>query len=114
MPSIKQAVCPKGSISLDDICSLITISYTSDEDKQQVATETERQIFCTRTSVHRAEANSGAKNGLKPAMTLLVDSDEYDGESKVKYGETIYSIHRNFRRDDGFTELHCEVRKNGN
>ena len=111
MPSLKSSI-NKG-VSLDDVCYLITSESTEDDLGQIIEGETtERLIFCTEKSISRAEFNAAGQQGTKPAIELIVDSDEYDRESKVKFEDTVYSIYRSFRRDDGNTELYCEVKSN--
>jgi hypothetical protein len=43
---------------------------------------------------------------------LVVDSDSYDQEKKVEYKNKKYTIYKTFQRNDGFTELNCEVNVN--
>lgn len=109
MPSLKSSI-HKG-ISLDDVCYLITSEVTEDELGQEIeGEETKRLVFCTEKSITRAEYGAAGQQGVKPAIELIVDSDEYDKESKLEFENTTYSIYRSYRRDDGNTELYCEVR----
>ncbi|KAB2334261.1 phage head closure protein [Bacillus mesophilum] len=110
MPSIKSSLGNNEHISLDDVCFLITKTSNEDELGQRVPeTEKERQIFCSKTSVSRAEFLAAGQLDHKPQLTIIVDSDEYDGEIHLRYGTKKYSIYRVFVRSDGFTELYCEV-----
>lgn len=121
MPSLKSSLGNSNTISLEDVCLLISTTKTQDELGQDILTELPRQIFCSKLSVNRAEFLAAGQLDLKPQMTILVDSDEYDGEKSLRYEEdgvlTInsakYNIYRDFRRGDGFTELYCEVRAGG-
>lgn len=110
MPSLKSTMGNSKHISLDDVCFLISVTYEEDELAQQIEVETERQIFCTTTSVTRQEFATAGQLGLKSAKTIIVDADEYDGESLLKYNAQKYSVYRDYRREDGFTELHVEVK----
>ncbi len=121
MPSLKSSLGNSNNISLDDVCSLISLSVTEDDLGQDIETEIPRQIFCSKLSINRAEFLAAGQLGLKPQMTILVDSDEYDGEKSLRYEENgeltedspKYEIYRDYRRSDGFTELYCEVRTGG-
>lgn len=112
MPSLKSSI-NKG-VSLDDVCYLLTVESTKDELGQEIEGDiSERLIFCTEKSISRAEFNAAGQQGNKPELQLIVDSDEYDGESKVKFEGSVYFVYRSYRRDDGNTELYCEGRSNG-
>lgn len=114
MPSLKPSIGDPSHISLDDACELITVVTETDELGQPVKTrEDSRQVFCARLSVSRAEYFEAGQNGLKPALMLVVDSDEYDGQEKIKYDKNFYHVYRDFMRGDGFTELYAEVRSGG-
>ena len=111
MPSLKSSIGNNQHISLDDVCFLIFVTSIKDELGQDDVTEENlRQIFCSRTSVNRAEFLAAGQLNLKPQIMLVVDSDEYDQERNLKYGDKKYSIYRTFMRADGFTELYCEVK----
>lgn len=110
MPSIKSSLGNNGRISLDDVCFLISITSKDDELGQSIDSEIERQIFCSKTSINRAEFLAAGQLNHKPQMTIIVDADEYDGEKLLRYGGNKFVIYRSFMRTDGFTELYCEVR----
>lgn len=110
MPSLKSSVKNNQHMSLDDVCSLISVSSVRDELGQNIETESERQIFCARTSVSRAEFLAAGQLNHKPQITIVVDSEEYDGEMSLKYGNIKYRVYRDYMRPDGYTDLHCEVR----
>jgi SPP1 family predicted phage head-tail adaptor len=109
MPSLKSSIGNNQHISLDDVCFLISISTVKDELGQDIETETQRQIFCSKLSITRSEFSAAGQLGYKPQILLVVDSDEYDQESRVKYGGKTYTIYKTFPRMDGYTELYSEV-----
>lgn len=115
MPSLKSSIGNSKHISLDDVCFLISSTDTGEKDKfnQPIKVESERQIFCSKLSVNRAEFLAAGQLDHKPQMTIVVDSDEYDQEEKLLYQDKKYSIYRIFPRVDGFTELYCEARSGG-
>lgn len=110
MPSLKSCIGNNEHISLDDVCFLITTTIEYDELMQEIETEIERQIFCTLSNVSRQEFSVSMQAGLKASKVIIVDHDEYDGESKVRYDGQSYSVYRTFVRTDGYIELYCEVR----
>lgn len=113
MPSFKSAIGNPSNISLDDVCTLFSITTTKDELGQYEPTEKPYLVFCSKLSITRAEFNTAGILGFKPDMMLVVDSDSYDQEKLLEYGKKKYSIYKTFQRTDGFTELYCEV-KTGN
>lgn len=110
MPSLKSSIGNNKYISLDDVCFLISVTTTEDELGQPIETETERQIFCSKLSINRAEFLAAGQLDFKPQIMLIVDSDEYDLEEKLKYEEKRFAVYRTFPRADGYTELYCEVK----
>lgn len=113
MPSLKSNIGNNEHISLDDVCFLISVKSVDDELGQPIYTDIERQVFCSRKSVSRAEFLAAGQLDLKPQIIIIVDSDEFDGEKSLKYENKKYSIYRTFMRSDGFTELYGEVRAGG-
>lgn len=110
MPSLKSSMGKREHISLDDVCFLISVTTIEDELGQPIESEAERQIFCSKLSVNRAEFYAAGQLDLKPQLLLVVDSDEYDDEKNLTYKDKKYSIYRTFMRSDGYTELYCEVK----
>jgi SPP1 family predicted phage head-tail adaptor len=114
MPSLKSPVGNKKSVSLDDVCYLLTVTTVGkDELDQSIEAIQERPVFCTKTSISRAEFVGAGQLGYKPKIQILINSDEYDEETKLKYEDKLYSVYKTFMRDDGYTELYCEVKLGG-
>lgn len=113
MPSIKSTIGNPKHISLDDVCSLVSVTYVEDELGQEEAVETQRQIFCSKLSILRQEFAAAGQQGLKPQMMIVVDSDEYDKEEAIVYEDKKYLIYKDFMRSDGYTELYCGVKSGG-
>lgn len=113
MPSLKPSIGNNEHISLDDVCFLISKTYIEDDIGQEIEVPVERQVFCSEIGVSRQEFSVAGQLGLKSKKTIVVDSDEYDQEATLMFEETRYSVYRDFRRPDGYTELYCEVRAGG-
>jgi SPP1 family predicted phage head-tail adaptor len=110
MPSMKPSIGQRDNISLDDVCTLLSKMKTGeDELGQPIYKETPFLTFCSKLSIVRAEFSSAGQLGHKPDMMLVVDSDSYDGEQHLQYYEKKYGVYKAFMRNDGFTELYCEV-----
>lgn len=112
MPSLKSNIGNNKFISLDDVCNLLSLTSTQDELGQPIIEEKPFLVFCSKLSITRQEFNVAGQQGHKPEMMLVVDSDSYDQEKKVRYQEKKYTIYKTFPRADGFTELYCEVNAN--
>lgn len=109
MPSLKQSIGARNQISLDDVCDLLQITSTKDELNQAIISENPFMVFCSKLSITRAEFSIAGQLGHKPDMVLVVDSDAYDNEKYLEYKKKKYSIYKSYMRNDGFTELYCEM-----
>jgi hypothetical protein len=110
MPSFKSAIGNPSNISLDDVCTLLSITTTKDDLGQSEPLEKPYLVFCSKLSITRAEFNTAGILGFKPDIMFVVDSDSYDQEKLLDYQNKRYSIYKTFQRTDGFTELYCEVK----
>lgn len=113
MPSIKSSIGNKEYISLDDVCFLLVSTSIEDELGQTIETLTPVLAYCSKLSITRAEHTNAGQLGYKPQLLLVVDSDEYDEESRVEYNRIAYSVYKSFLRHDGYTELYCGVKIGG-
>jgi hypothetical protein len=111
MVSLKSSIGNKSFPSLDDVCTLLSLTVTKDSLGQFIKTEKPYLIFCSKLSITRAEFSSAGSVGHKPEILLVVDSDSYDDEKALEYHNKKYSIYKSFQRVDGFTELFCEVKQ---
>lgn len=110
MPFLKSSIGNHTSISLDDVCNLLSITTTQDEIGQFIETEKAFMVYCSKFSITRAEFSTAGQLGFKPDLMLVVDSDSYGEEKLLEYQNKRYSIYKTFQRVDGFTELYCEVK----
>ena len=84
--------------SLDNICAVF------------VKGGTETELFCAELPATSNEFYKAAQLGIKPNAVLVVDSESYDGQDRVRYNDTVYSIFRYYPRSDGFTELYLTIK----
>jgi SPP1 family predicted phage head-tail adaptor len=110
MPSMKPSIGQRDNISLDDVCNLLSLEKTGEDNLgQPIMKEKPFMVFCSKLSIVRAEFSTAGQLGHKPDMMLVVDSDSYDKEQHLDYYGKKYSVYKSFQRADGFTELYCEV-----
>lgn len=109
MPSLKSNIGRTDFVSLDDVCTLLSIEVIQDEIGQFIKTEKPYLVFCSKMSITRAEFSAAGQVGHKPELMLVVDSDSYDREKYFEYQNVKYSIYKSFQRVDGFTEIYGEV-----
>jgi SPP1 family predicted phage head-tail adaptor len=73
----------------------------------------EREIFAEKKSIKQSEFYQAAATGLKPELTFVVWTREYNQESTLEYNSKKYNIIRTYDRDDEHTELICSGLVNG-
>lgn len=110
MPSLKSSIGKRDHVSLDDVCTLLSVDVIQDKIGQFEKIEKPYLVFCSKMSITRAEFSAAGQVGHKPEIMLVVDSDSYDGERYLEYQNRKYSIYKAFPRVDSFTELYCEVK----
>jgi hypothetical protein len=108
---LKSSIGNKDFPSLDDVCSLISITVTKDELGQFIKAEKSYLVFCSKLSITRAEFSSAGTVGHKPEILLVVDTDSYNDEKYLDYHNKKYNVYKSFQRVDGFTELFCEMKQ---
>lgn len=81
---------------------LIAESYTKDALLQEVATETERLVFCDRQSASRREWEASGQKGLKPEFEVTLFAPDYQGEKIAAlflYGSwERFSVYRTYEK----------------
>lgn len=91
---------------MDDVISLVTITYAPDLVGNQIATKTTREVFCRVQSVGRNEFYSAAQLELHPEYIFVLSNyADYLGEKEIQYKdwtgqEKTYDVIRTFRPKD--------------
>lgn len=93
-----------------DVLTLISQTYTQDENGVQRASESVRDVFCNVSSVTRAEWTDGGRLGLNPELRFIVFAYDYAGEELCEYNGVRYTIYRTYRAQDDSIELYVERR----
>lgn len=88
--------------------TLIGVTITQDEIGNEIVTETETVIYCGLKSVGRNEFYNAAVADLKPELIFVIHPYEYNGEKKVEFEKTRYSVIRTYRKDTEEMELVVE------
>jgi len=91
----------------DKVIKLIGVTYDQNDPGDPIEVKTEREVFAEKKSVRQSEFYQAAATGLKPELTFIIWTREYNDESKLSYNSKEYSIIRTFERDDERIELAC-------
>lgn len=90
-----------------DVLILIAQAITVDEYGNEVATETERQVYCEVYSISQTEFYAAANTELNPEYRFDIFFGDYQGEDVCLFGGERYAIYRTFRNGDTL-ELYTE------
>jgi len=91
--------------------SLISKSYTMDSIGVNVATETKKSVYATKSAVSQSEFYQAGLQGLQPFACYTVRVMEYGGEDEVEDGTKRLTVYRTYNRTDGRVELYTTERK---
>lgn len=91
-----------------DTVELISITTTENEMGDPVQTETPRTVFANKKSIRQSEFYQAMATDLKPEIMFEVRSDEYQGETKLRYDGKGYTIIRTYTKNDEIMELVCQ------
>ena len=92
---------------MTDVITLITQTITTDKYGNEVATETERTVYCEVGSISQTEFYAAANTELNPEYRFTIFFGDYEGESLVKFNGARYSVYRTYRTGDDL-ELYTE------
>ena len=92
---------------MTDVITLITQTITTDKYGNEVATETERTVYCEVDSISQTEFYAAANTELNPEYRFTIFFGDYEGESLVKFNGARYSVYRTYRTGDDL-ELYAE------
>jgi SPP1 family predicted phage head-tail adaptor len=87
---------------------LIEESFIEDDIGNQIPNQTRRAVLCQVKSIGSNEFYNAATSGLKPVIEFIIHAYEYNGESKVEFEGTLYSIIRTYKRSFEEIELTCQ------
>lgn len=94
---------------MDDVITLIALTYTKDSIGQEIATESRTDVWARISSVSRSEFYSGGQAGLRPDITAETAKINYNGEKLAEWNGKRYSVYRTyFRENSDSIELYLE------
>lgn len=92
---------------MTDVITLITQTITTDIYGNEVATETERTVYCEVDSISQTEFYAAANTELNPEYKFTIFFGDYEGEDLVLFNNKRYSVYRTYRTGDDL-ELYTE------
>ena len=92
---------------MTDVITLVTQTITTDKYGNEVATETEKTVFCEVDSISQAEFYAAANTELNPEYKFTIFFGDYEGEEVVVFNGARYSVYRTYRTGDNL-ELYAE------
>lgn len=70
-------------------------------------------VFAEKKSIKQSEFYQAAAVGLKPEITFIIRTIEYEQETLLEYNLKPFTIIRTYEKEDEFTELICQGIVNG-
>jgi SPP1 family predicted phage head-tail adaptor len=70
-------------------------------------------IFADKKSIRQSEFYQAAAVGLRPELTFVIRTIEYDQEPMLEHNSKTYNIIRTYEKDDELIELVCSGVVNG-
>lgn len=99
--------------SLDDVCVLLADESGQDEIGNPLPGGAEREVFCAETPASSGEFYKAGQQGLRLEAVLVLDSSEYQGETRVRFDGRTLDVVRVYPRPDGLTELYLARKVSG-
>lgn len=95
-------------MSYDHELTLIREELVQDDIGNQTPVYYETVILCNLRSIGRNEFYNAAAAGLRPELTFVVHSFEYEGQRLVEYEGSRYSVIRTYGEGTEEMELTCQ------
>ena len=92
----------------NDLIVLRKVTRTKDADGYDVKkTVSERNVFTERKSVTHTEFYEAMQIGIHADVIFILNAEEYDGETEIRFAGTTYAVVRTYQTDIGNIELTC-------
>lgn len=102
-------ISSKKQTALNYECSLIKHTFEQNESEYDVAEVAEKtDVFCGIFSVTQSEHYEAAKEGLRMALGVIINSVEDNDADSVIYENKEYAVERRYMRGDGYTEIYLK------
>ena len=92
---------------MTDVITLVTQTITTDKYGNEVATETEKTVFCEVDSISQTEFYAAANTELNPEYKFTMFVGDYEEEEVVVFNGARYSVYRTYRSGENL-ELYAE------
>lgn len=94
-----------------DVMNLISVTYTQDAIKQQVKTETPRQVYCHIGSVTLNEFFAAGSEGIRPECQVKMFKYDYQNEKIAEINNKRYYVYRVYEGKNDIIELYLGERE---
>lgn len=91
-----------------DVLTLCVPTFTEDAIGQQIATYTDRDVYCNISSVSGNEWFEAGRNGIKAELKVTMFRYDYEDETECKINGVRYGIYRTYIGRDDTIELYLE------
>lgn len=92
-----------------NVCNLITVAATKDDEGYETLTETSTQVFCNWTEgVSQNEFYLAHKEGFEASASVEIVSFDYNKQKLVDFHGTRYHVIRAFQRRPDYVVLILE------
>lgn len=93
---------------MTDICTLIARKEVGKVNAYPVVDDVETEVFCSFVDgAVRSEYYEAMKAGMQLSATFEVWEDEYDGQTRIEHGKTLYEVKRTYPSGHGTLYLMC-------
>lgn len=87
---------------LDEIV-LRKVTRTQSASGYPVETVAETAVYADVMSVKRSEFYSAGATGVRADIAFVINADEYDGQTEVEYGGSVYNVVRTYQMAESRT-----------
>jgi len=92
-----------------EIITLINIVDSTNDMGDSIKVQKKREnIFADKKSIKQSEFYQASAVGLKPELTFIIRTIDYENEPMLEYNSKIYNIIRTYEKEDEFIELICQ------
>ena len=88
--------------------NLISVTITTDDIEQNVATESTKQVFCDIRSIDGNEFLRAGQLGIQARYRVTMFKFDYSGESIVEIDGARYGVYRTYEGRDDTIDLYVE------
>ena len=85
----------------NEICKLVKIEKTIDDEGFEIEQETEVEVFCEIKSIGRSEFYQAANAGVKVSLLVNIDADDYEANGepmRVNLKGKCYKVVRTYKK----------------